>query len=92
MFTYWAHVLNPEDYIKCSREIKGKLICTNEDVLMIRGGVVIYILGWGVISLTETRELQFSAKSEDNFQKVPIISYKTIIFQKFILKTFLIQF
>lgn len=48
---------NLEDYIKCSREIKGRLICTTEDALMIRGGVVIYILGWGVFSLTETREL-----------------------------------
>ena len=36
--------------------------------------------------------VQFCAKSEDNFQNVPIISYKTTIVQKIILKTFLIQF
>ena len=46
----------------------------------------------GALRTTHATHVQFCAKSEDNFQNVPIISYKTTIFQKIILKTFLIQF
>ena len=46
----------------------------------------------GARRTTHTTHVQFCAEREDNFQNVPIISYKTTIFQKSILKTFLIQF
>ena len=36
--------------------------------------------------------IQFCAKGEDNFHNVPLISYKTTIFQKIILKTCFIKF
>ena len=35
---------NLENYIKCSREIKGRLICTTEDALMIRGKIYLGLM------------------------------------------------
>ena len=35
---------NLENYIKCSREIKGRLICTTEDALMIRGRIYLGLM------------------------------------------------